>query len=189
MNIPVTAVSGTGPTLDVTIQESDDAGTNWFSVYDFPRITATGSYRSPILRLRGNRVRYVQTVGGATPSFTRALNRLQSNNPGSQIVQMIDRTIVPNTLNSTSSVYYCEGCQDFNLIVRCTAQTTAATIDIQVSEDSTNWVTVSGTSVTTVNGVARSSAINVQARFMRAIVSAAGTGITLGELTLKAVGE
>lgn len=38
--IPVTAVSGTSPTMDITIQESDDGGTNWFTVYQFPRITA-----------------------------------------------------------------------------------------------------------------------------------------------------
>ena len=79
VNIPVTVVSGTSPTLDVTVQESDDTGTNWFDVYTFPRITATGIYRSPKLPLTGNRVRYVQTVGGTTPSFTRSINRLQSS--------------------------------------------------------------------------------------------------------------
>lgn len=75
--IPVTAVSGTTPTLSVRIEESDDAGTNWYARYTFPTITATGIYRSPILRLRGNRVRYVQTITGTSPSFTRAINRNQ----------------------------------------------------------------------------------------------------------------
>lgn len=189
VNIPVTAVTGTNPTLDVSIEESDDAGTNWFKVYDFPRITATGIYRSSVLKLRGNRVRYVQTVGGTTPSFTRSVNRLQANTATQQLVQLIDRTIVPNTLNSTSGVLYVEGCIDYNLYVRCTAQTTAATIDLQISDDNTNWFTVAGASITTVNGIARSVATNIQARFARAIVSAAGTGITLSELTLKAVGN
>jgi hypothetical protein len=74
VNIPVTAVTGTNPTLDVRIEESDDAGTNWFTVYDFPRITATGIYRSPVLPLgSGTRIRYVQTVAGTTPSFTRSV--------------------------------------------------------------------------------------------------------------------
>jgi hypothetical protein len=189
VNIPVTAVTGTNPTLDVSIEESDDAGTNWFKVYDFPRITATGMYRSPVLTLRGNRVRYVQTVGGTTPSFTRSVNRLQANTATQQLVQLIDRTIVPNTLNSTSGVLYVEGCLDCNLYVRCAAQTTAATIDLQISDDNTNWFTVTGASITTVNGIARSVVTNIQARFARAIVSAAGTGITLSELTLKAVGN
>ena len=50
VNIPVTVVGGTNPTLDVAIEESDDNGTNWRRVYEFPRITATGFYASqPIM--------------------------------------------------------------------------------------------------------------------------------------------
>lgn len=79
INIPVTTVSGTNPTLDVIIQESDNTGINWRDVYTFPQITTEGIYRSPLRVLEGNRIRYVQTVGGTTPSFTRAINRLQSN--------------------------------------------------------------------------------------------------------------
>ena len=77
IDIPVTAVSGTTPTMSVAVQESQDSGTNWVTVYTFPTITTTGSYYSPPLYFKGNRVRYVQTIGGTTPSFTRAINRLQ----------------------------------------------------------------------------------------------------------------
>ena len=77
VQIPVTAVSGTTPTYQVTIQESNDSGTNWYNVYAFPTITTTGFYYSPPLLFKGNRVRYVQTLTGTTPSFTRAINRLQ----------------------------------------------------------------------------------------------------------------
>lgn len=79
VNIPVTVVSGSSPTLSVQVQESADTGTNWYTVYTFPTIIATGSYNSPVMTLTGNRVRYVQTVTGSTPSFTRAINRLQSS--------------------------------------------------------------------------------------------------------------
>ena len=188
VNIPVTAVSGTNPTLDVSIEESDDNGTNWFKVYDFPRITAVGMYRSPILRMRGTRVRYVQTVGGTTPSFTRAINRIQLSNPSNQIAQIIDRTIVPNTLNSVSPALLVEGCQDFNISIRCTAQTTPATITLQFSDDNVNWHTTGNTLTTSVS-IAHTKVANEQWKFARAIVSAAGTGITLAELTLKAVGK
>ncbi len=82
VDIPVTAVSGTTPTLSVAVQESADSGTNWYTVYTFPTITAIGSYNSPVLTLTGNRVRYVQTLTGTTPSFTRAINRLQSSQAG-----------------------------------------------------------------------------------------------------------
>lgn len=185
--VPVTASTGTGQTLDISIEESDDSGTNWFKVYDFPRITGTGISRSPMLKFRGNRVRYVQTVGGTTPSFTRAINRLQISNVSSQIVQLIDRTIAPNTLNSTSPALLVEGCQDFNMSIRITAQTTAATIAIQFSDDGTNWHT-SATSITTAVGMNHVKVQNEQWKFARAFVSAAGTGVTLDYLRISGLG-
>jgi hypothetical protein len=180
VSIPVTAVTGTTPTLDIGIEESDDNGTNWFRVYDFTRITATGMFRSPPLTLRGNRVRYVQTVGGATPSFTRAINRLQRSDDAPLRVSFIDRTINPNTLNSATPAYYIEGCADFNFMVRCTAQTTAATLTKQFSNDGVNWHT-SGATLTTSVGISHNKIQNEQWKFGRLIVTAAGTGITLGE--------
>ena len=104
VTIPVTAISGTLPTYDVIVQESDDFGANWYDVYSFPRITTVGIYRSPVLMLTGNRIRYTQTITGTTPSFTRSILRNQmSSTPTSTITQLIDRAINPNTLNSTTS--------------------------------------------------------------------------------------
>jgi hypothetical protein len=188
VNIPVTVVSGTNPTLDVSIEESTDTGTNWIKVYDFPRITATGQYNSPILRARGNRIRYVQTVGGTTPSFTRSVNRLQISHAASRITQIIDRTIVPNTLNSVTPSLFVEGCQDFNYLVRCSAQTTPATLTLQFSHDGSNWHTTSNT-LTTVVGIAHGKVQNEMWKFARLIVTAAGTGITLGEAMIVGNGQ
>jgi hypothetical protein len=185
VNIPVTAVTGTTPTLDVSIEESDDSGTNWFKVYDFPRITAAGIYRSPTITLMGNRVRYVQTVTGTTPSFTRSINRLQSHNPGQFLRQLVNRTIDPNTLNSTSAVLPVGDATNFNILARCTAQTTPATITLQFSHDNVNWHTT-GNILATVVGFAHTKVQNEKWAFARAIVSAAGTGITLSELQIVA---
>lgn len=185
VNIPVTAVSGTTPTMDVSIEESDDGGTNWFKIYDFPRITASGMYRSPFFPVRGNRVRYVQTIAGTSPSFTRSVNRIQSFSSERRLIQLIDRTIIPNTVSTASAAIYSEGCSSFNLSVRCSAQTTAATINLQGSDDGTNWITISDASLNTVSGTAKIALNNVQFRFVRAFVSTAGTGITLGELVIK----
>lgn len=188
VNIPVTAVTGTTPTLDVSIEESDDNGTNWFKVYDFPRITAVGFFRSPVIMATGTRLRYVQTITGTTPSFTRAINRLAVSNPSGNFRQLIDRTIVPNTLNSVTPFLYVEGCQDFNVFVRCTAQTTPATLTLQFSDDSTNWHTT-GNTLTTSVGIAHIKVANEQWKFARVITSVAGSGITLAELTIKSVGK
>lgn len=185
--VPVTAVSGTNPTLDISVEESDDGGTNWFRVYDFPRITATGMYRSPPLSLRGNRVRYVQTVGGTTPSFTRSIGRNQRSDDSPIRVQFIDRTLALGTLNSTTPTYYIEGCENFNAFVRCTAQSTAATVSMRVSTNGVDWFVLSPT-ITTVVGIAQAKFTNERWRFAQLITTAAGTGITLGECGITGAG-
>jgi hypothetical protein len=96
VNIPVTVIGGTSPLMSVQIQESNDTGTNWFTVYTFPNITTTGVFVSPKLNAKGNRVRYVQTISGTvSPTFTRAINRMQSN----EIVQI--QGSIPVITNST----------------------------------------------------------------------------------------
>lgn len=77
--IAVNAISGTSPLLQIDIQESIDSGANWFTVYSFAPITATGVYQSPKIPISGNRIRYVQTVAGTNPSFTRSIIRSQIN--------------------------------------------------------------------------------------------------------------
>jgi hypothetical protein len=78
-SVAVTAFSGTLPTLDITVQESQDGGLLWNNVYTFPTITGIGNFNSPLIALAGRQYRYVQTVGGTTPSFTRSISRYQSN--------------------------------------------------------------------------------------------------------------
>jgi hypothetical protein len=187
--IPVTAVTGTNPTLDISIEESDDTGTNWVRVYDFPRITGIGVYRSGPLKFRGNRLRYVQTVGGTSPSFTRSIGRLQRSDTIFSRLTQINRTIDLNTLNSTSPVMYCDGTSEFVYYIRCTAQTTAATIQIQFSDDSVNWYSPASAVLTSVVGFAKGQITDEYWRFARAIVTVAGTGVTLGEFSLKAARE
>ena len=183
--IPVTVVSGTNPTLDVGIDESDDGGTNWVRIYDFPRITATGMYRSPPILFRGNRIRYVQTVAGTTPSFTRSVSRLQSSAPGLNTRQFIDRTIVPNTLNSVTPTYNIEGCDQINITANCSAQTTPATLTLEFTDGNVTWFT-SATTLTTAVGIVQAKVTNEQWKFARLRVSTAGTGITLSDVTIKA---
>jgi len=64
-------VSGTTPTLDVTIEESDDNSS--FSAIPgapaFTQATATGVDERIMVRTTKRYVRAVKTVGGTTPSF------------------------------------------------------------------------------------------------------------------------
>jgi hypothetical protein len=109
--------------------------------------------------------------------------RISRQGQAETVRRFINRTIDPNTLNSNTGSFFCDGVEDFNLTVRCTAQTTAATIALEFSMDNTNWFT-STTTVATIVGIAQAKIDNMQFKFVRATVTAAGTGITLGEVTI-----
>lgn len=185
-NVPVTAVSGTNPTLDVGIEESDDTGVNWYRIYDFPRITATGVYRTPLLTLSGNRLRYVQTVGGTTPSFTRTINRI--TNPSispSTYRQIIDRTIVPNTVSTVTPTLKTNGATNFQLVLNLTAMTGAPAFVLEGSDDNgLTWYAL-GAPLAGAVGTSQLTVQNVNAELVRVRVSTAGVA-TLGYALLKA---
>jgi hypothetical protein len=189
VNIPVTAVSGTSPTMDVSIEESDDSGTNWYKVYDFPRITAVGMYRSPVLPLAGNRVRYVQTLGGTTPSFTRAINRLQLSRDVFATRQLIDRTIVLTTLNSTTAQLQTQDCGNrVQLVINVGAiTTTAPALQMEGSDDNgATWYSVGSPLTAVASSTVQIGINNVHTQLMRARVSTAGVGVTAGYVLIKA---
>lgn len=186
ISIPVTVASGTSPTLDVSIEESPDTGTNWIKLYDFPRITTTGFYTSPELLATGNRIRYVQNVTGITPSFTRSIQRTQLNTSPTRTAQLIDRVINTETLNAVTSSLYSDGCHSASIEINLGAVTTPPTIQVEGSNDGSNWFAVGSPLL----GVASSSVHNISlnshsAKFLRARVSVAGTGVTPGFILLK----
>lgn len=190
-NVVVTAVSGTSPTMDVGVEESIDNGTNWIRIYDFPRITATGSYTSPLIRAQfGTRYRYVQTIGGTTPSFTRAVNRVEFSSNAPLFRQFVDRSVVLTTLNSTTPAYNVDGANKFMLGINVGAiTTTAPVLQLEGSEDGASWYSI-GSALT---AVASSTVVLTMTdvalpRTIRARVSTAGVGVTAGYVTIKALG-
>ena len=81
VTLEVGAVSGTSPTLDVKIQESDDNSTfSDVSGATFTQVTAANSSQKiRVAELNVPRKRYlraVATIGGTSPSFTMAVNIL-----------------------------------------------------------------------------------------------------------------
>ena len=186
VNIPVTAVTGTGPTLDVNVQESDDSGTNWFTVYSFPRITATGIYRSPKLPLIGNRVRYVQTVGGTSPSFTRAINRFQCSSIVESIRQLIDRSVVLTTLNSATPSINTQNCSNAQLVINIGAATTPPTLQLEGSDDNgATWYLIGTALAAVASSAVQATVANVNSQLIRARVSVAGSTVTAGYVLIK----
>jgi hypothetical protein len=186
VNIPVTGITGTNPTLDVDVQESDDTGTNWMTVYSFPRITTTGIYRSPKLPLLGNRLRYVQTLTGSSPSFTRAVNRLQSSDSVPSVRQLIDRSVVLTTLNSITPSLNVQNCNRLQLAVNIGASTTNPSLQLQGSEDNgVSWYSIGSAITAVANSTVSITIDNVNTQLLRAIVTTAGSGVTMGYILLK----
>jgi hypothetical protein len=185
--IPVTVATGTTPTLDVSVEESDDNGTNWFKVYDFPRITTTGIYRSPRLVLRGTRVRYVQTVTGTTPSFTRAINRIQmSGEADRRISQLIDRTVSLTTLSATTPAINVQAAEALQLSINIGAATTPPALQLQVSDDNgLTWTNIGSPLTAVASSTVNATITNINAQLVRAIVTTAGTGVTAGYVLVK----
>ena len=190
VNIPVTVVSGTTPTLDVVVQESDDGGTNWFDVYHFPRITATGFFRSPKIPLTGTVVRYVQTVAGTTPSFTRAVNRLQSSDTAQPLRKIYDRTLAATqTLNATTATLnVLSAARNLQLVISSgTITTTAPSIQLQGSDDGgASWYFIGTTLLAVASSTVQTTVNNVYSEQVRAIVTVAGSAATLNYVAIKA---
>jgi hypothetical protein len=188
VNIPVTASSGTGQTIDIDIEESDNTGTDWLKVYSFPRITGTGMFRSPKLPSSGNRVRYVQTVGGSSPSFTRAINRLQCSDSATSTRQLIDRSIVLTTLNSATLNLIVQNCSRAQLVVNIGAATTPPSLQLEGNDDNgsaTGWYAIGSPLAAVANSTVQLTVANVNSQLIRARVSTAGSGVTAGYVLIK----
>lgn len=190
-NVVVTVATGTTPTMDIQVQESSDNGTNWFPIYDFERITATGSYNSPLIRATaGNRYRYVRTITGTTPSFTMALNRSMVSLPGLLLRRFIDRSIVINTLNSVTPTYLVEGCDFLELIVAVGAVTTTAPqVQLEGSETgiTTEFYSIGAPLTAVASTAVRLAYTNELPKFIRARISTAGSGATANYIALKGI--
>ena len=129
----------------------------------------------------------MQTVGGTTPSFTRAINRNQCNDPVGYVRQLIDRTVVLTTLNSATPSIKVDNCSRLQLSINVGAvTTTASALQLQVSDDNgVTWTNI-GTPLTAVaSSTVNTTIVNVNAQLVRAIVTTAGVGVTAGYVLVK----
>lgn len=67
--LQVTAVAGTGPTLNVLIEDTVD-GTNWNTIGTFAQQAAAGREVINVTIPFADRIRVSWSIGGTTPSFT-----------------------------------------------------------------------------------------------------------------------
>ena len=187
VNIGVTAATGTNPTLDVRVEESFDGGTNWVTLYEMQRITAVGSYNSPILRASGRHIRYVQTVGGTSPSFTRAITRnILPFIQAEPQKRLIDRSIVLTTLNSVTPVLFSGANNNIQLVINLGTATTPPALQIEGSEDGINFYPIGSPLTGVASSTVQLTIAGVSATFVRARVSTVGATVVAGYVSLKA---
>ena len=188
--IPVTAVSGTTPTMDVRIEESHDGGTNYVTLYEFQRITAIGYYVSPMLRCNGRTIRFVRTIAGTTPSFTHSVVRnLWPSTPADKISRLFDRSISLTTLNATTSSLLAGSASNAQLVLSLGAATTPPVMKLQGSDDNVNWYDLSASTLTGVaSSTVQLSVPSINALYIRGVVSTAGATVTPGYVMIKAWG-
>lgn len=190
--VSVTATSGTGQTLDIVIQETMD-GTNYYDIYHFERITATGQYYSPVMKLAGIGIRYVRTVAGTTPSFTMSGVRINRSGNAPTMRRLFDRTIAPNTLGSTTPVMITDGCDEIQITVSMASGGTVSPVfGLQASEDNVNWCNFQS-SLVTITGAPSTTAcvagtIGYLPKYIRGYVATAGVGSAINWVCLKSKG-
>ena len=143
-------------------------------------------YRSPKLPLTGNRVRYVQTVGGTSPSFTRAINRNQCSDMADPVRQLVDRSIALATLNSATPNLNVQNCRNAQLVVKIGAATTPPQLQLEGSDDNgASWYAI-GTPLAAVDSsTVQATVANIQCGLIRARVSTAGVTVTADHVLIK----
>lgn len=178
--LTVTAVSGTTPTLDLTLEESYDNGVSFVPVWAAPRVTANTTIQIPAMLISGLR-RWVWTIGGTTPSFTFAINVNQLNIVAPIVRQFYDRTanVLSGVITTPTQSILISGCKEVTVKLAIGAATTGGTYQLQISDDNINWSNVGTATVAIANTVTSFFLpVGLTANWARVIVTSAATGQT-----------
>ena len=184
VTIPVTTISGTNPTYDVVVQESND-NVNFVDIYHFPRIIATGYYQSPRLKISGLSVRYVQKLGGTLPRFARAIARTVSMTDGRIIRNFFDRGLTGNEL-ANGSTFNVEGTTKITITQSSAAGATVNPIfTLQGSEDGVNFYDTAATLTAAPGTTTVTFSTDMLMKFARLRCSTAGTGAVVNYVSIR----
>jgi hypothetical protein len=129
-------------------------------------------------------------VGGTSPSFTNSVTRPARQTSSDLFRNFFNRTIDPNTLNSTTPTFFMDGCDQLQLCVIMNGGGTAPVIKMQGSEDATNFFDLPSMSVTAAVSAVTQIMSNATSmpRFVRSIVATAGVGSSLVSVDMKGRG-
>lgn len=196
LNITVTTL-GTATALVPVLAVSLDSGTTFTDVWTATPITTSQHIRVPAIPIEGRRRWSLMSVGGTSTTVPATItaqelpgvNVLQrqfvdifaATNPTASVINGVTTasTLVSTTAGSTSGVALVEGCKLITVTGVFTGgtPTVAPIYTLQISDDTINWFTVTGTMITpTAAGTFKATAVNMCARYARLNVTTASTG-------------
>ena len=203
-------ILGTATAVYLILQEST-GGTNFSDIWVSDPFTATGIQRMPAIPVSGRRRWRAFSVGGTSTTVTVTVTSLEL--PAGYVVsrQMRDAYTATNpfalqynstaltasnfvlsALSTATTPFYIEGCKSltaFMVLAGSPTVTTQPVVGLQLSQDGTNWYTVTGATMTAAgNGMYAIVGQNVGgAKFARLIVTTAAA-YSAGSYTISNIG-
>lgn len=173
-DIRVTAASGTNKTMQISIETSED-GTNWDELTNTRRFTATGGQNHDNIAIGPKYYRYSWVVAGSSPSFTFSIRTtLKDYLPRRNITIDKYSDVIINSLNATSSVFQSADCTNISLFtVRSDDGGSTTQYKVQASNNTVNWVDVSGAISQARATTQLTQFPNVAFRYFRIVITAA----------------
>ena len=201
---------GTASAVYFTLQEST-GGTNFSDIWVSDPITTTGIIRVPAIYVAGRRRWSAFSVGGTSTTVTVTVTTLELPPGGNAFIrQMRDAYAATNpfalyynqaaltasnfvlsTISTATTPFNLEGTKvwtAFMLLAGGPTVTTQPVVSVQGSMDGTNWVTISGSTMTAAgNGLYSVTVNGVSFKFGRLIVTTAAA-FSSGSYTITSIG-
>ena len=205
-----TLTLGTATSVFFTLQEST-GGTNFTDIWVSDPITATGIVRVPAIPVAGRRRWSAFSVGGTSTTVTATITALElpagsyplmrqmrdayaATNPFATLINnaaATASTFVLGTLSSSTTVFNIEGTKAFTAFMTLAGSPTVTTqpvVSVQGSMDGTNWVTITGATMTAAgNGTYAASVANTPYKYCKLTVTTAAA-YSAGSYTISNIG-
>ena len=204
-----TLTLGTATSVFFTLQESN-GGTNFTDIWVSDPITATGIVRVPAIPVAGRRRWSAFSVGGTSTTVTATITALElpagsyplmrqmrdayaATNPFATQINSVATasTFVLGTISSSTTIFNIEGTKAFTAFMTLAGSPTVTTqpvVSVQGSMDGTNWVTITGATMTAAgNGTYATSVANTPYKYCKLTVTTAAA-YSAGSYTISNIG-
>lgn len=170
-------ITGSGAYIQFELQASDDK-TNWTTVHNTRRMTATDVQRLSAVRISSKWYRHAWFVGGTSPSCTIKITvTLKDYSPGRTLSLFRYDDMNLKTGAALSTVFGSGANSDIGVMfVRATDTSGVATLKIQASQDAITWNDLTGEFTIASGETISKDFSGNSSRFMRAVVVTAATG-------------